>query len=262
VIIKPHESPARGGSKAPGFSAPARRTNRKLIFLWTGVGLVVAAGLTYGAIKLTHIARGESAANSTLPTSTQNVTGPAVTPTTTAAARPSGTAAGGGTAGAASYVLSAPATAGGYSRTAKVSPTVQEIGQGGATELMTTVEAGGGKTTGNVSAEYLIAGDQVLGYAGFNGSFSPQKVISDFRVGATGVTPESAGPHGGQLACGQVTVTQPASTTGEACVWATASTLGMVEFYGNSGGALETVTPAKAGADTLKFRDGVEGAKQ
>jgi hypothetical protein len=261
VTIRPHESRARGGSRAPGSSAPARRTNRKRIFAWTGACLIVAAGLAYGAIKLTHVHWG-AAANSALPTSIQNVTTPAVTPTTTAAASPSSTAAGAGTAGTAPYALSAPATAGGYSQTSQVSATVKEIVQGSAAELMRAVEAAGGKTTSNVSAEYLIAGDQVLGYAGYNGSFSPKAVISALRAGAAGVTSESAGPHGGQLACGQVTVTQPESTTGEACVWATASTVGLVEFYGNSGGALETVTPAKAGEDTLKLRDGVEGAKQ
>jgi hypothetical protein len=86
-------------------------------------------------------------------------------------------------------------------------------------------------------------------------------VIEDFQAGASGVATEPAGPHGGQLACGQVTVTSPASTTGEACVWATTSTVGMVEFYGNDGGALEMVAPAKAGADALKFRADVEAAK-
>jgi hypothetical protein len=36
----------------------------------------------------------------------------------------------------------------------------------------------------------------------------------------------------------------------------------MVEFYGSSGGVLERVTAAKAGADALKFRDDVEAAKR
>jgi hypothetical protein len=264
VVIKPHESPARGGSRAPGFPAPARRGNRKLIVAGTGVGLAVAAGVAFFVIKVTHFTGSESAANSTLPTSIQNATAPAVTPTTTAAASPSSTAtaAAGGTQGGTAYALSAPATAGGYSRTPSVSPTVQKIGSGGATELMTAVEASGGKTTSNVSAEYLILSEQVLGYAGYNGSFSPQDVIKDFQAGAIDVTSEPVGPHGGQLACGQVTVTSPGITTGEACVWATTSTVGMVEFYGNSGGVLEKVTPAKAGADALKFRDDVEAAKR
>jgi hypothetical protein len=262
VVIRPQGSP--GGGKGPGFSEPPRRTNRKAVIAGTGIGLVVVVGLAYGAVKVAHVTWGESAAKSTLPTTIQNVTAPAATPTTTAAASPSSTptATTGTTKPAVTYALSAPATAGGYSRTPSVSPTVQAIGSGGATELMTTVEASGGKATSNVSAEYQIIADQVLGYAGYNGTFSPQDVIKDFQAGAAGVQSEPAGPHGGQLACGQVTVTSPATTTGEACVWATTSTVGMVEFYGDSGGALETVTPAKAGADALKFRDDVEAARR
>jgi hypothetical protein len=263
VIIRPQGSPARGGGRAP-FSEPPRRGNGRRIIAGTVIGLVVVAGGIFAALRLTHVTWGESASNSTLPTTIQNVTAPAATPATTAAATPSSTATStaAGSAGGVTYALSAPATAGGYSRAPSVSATVQAIGSGGATELMTAVEAAGGKTTSNVSAEYVIVGDQVLGYAGYNGTFSPQDVIKDFQAGATSVASEPAGPHGGQLACGQVTVTSPASTTGEACVWATASTVGMVEFYGDNGGALETVTPAKAGADALKFRDDVEAAKR
>jgi len=256
VVIKPQGAPARGG-RPPGSSEPPRRKNRTLIVVGATVGVVVVAGGAFAALKLIHGSGGKPAAaiSTTLPTTTQNATTPAATPSATATA--------GATAGstAVPYVLSAPATAGGYTRTSSVSPTVQAIGTGGATQLMTAVEAGGGKATSNVSAEYLIVSDQDLGYAGFNGSFSPQTVIKDFQAGATSVTSEPAGPHGGQLACGEVTATAPAATTGEACVWATTSTIGMVEFYGDSGAALEAVTPAKAGADTLKFRADVEAAR-
>jgi len=245
------------------MTEPPRRSNRKVVIAGTSIGLVAAVGLAYLGVKLTHVTWGQSAAKSTLPTSIQNVTAPADTPTTTAAptASSSPTATTAPPAGGTAYVLSAPATAGGYTRAASVSPVVKAIGSGGATELMTTVEASGGKVTSNVSAEYQIVTDQVLGYAGYNGTFSPQDVIKDFQAGATGVTTEPAGSHGGKLACGQVTVTSPAVTTGEACVWATTSTVGMVEFYGENGGVLETVPPAKAGADTLKFRDDVEAAR-
>jgi hypothetical protein len=261
VVIKPQDSAGRIGSRPPGFSEPPRRSSRKKAIAWVGVGLVVVAVVAVAAVKLTQGTGGQPAASPTIPASTQNATSPAATPTATVAATPTATAAGGGGAASVAYVLSDPATAGGYSRMAAVSPTVHEIGTAGSTELMTSVQAQGGKMTGNVSAQYLIAGDQVLGYAGYNGTFSPQDVIKDFQAGASGVASESAGPHGGQLACGQVASTSPA-TTGEACVWATTSTVGMVEFYGGNGAALETVTPAKAGADALKFRDDVEAAKQ
>ena len=63
------------------------------------------------------------------------------------------------------------------------------------------------------------------------------------------------------MACGEVSVTSPAATSGTACVWATTTTLGMVEFYGSGGSALELVLHARAGADTMKFRADVEATK-
>jgi hypothetical protein len=265
VVIKPQEG-GRGGrvpsGRVPGFSEPPRRRSNRKIILAAAAIVVVAAGVVVGALKLTHLGGGQAAASATLPAATQNATTPAATPTATATASPSSTAGAGGGAGTVAYVLSDPATAGGYSRMPSVSATVQAIGSGSATELMTAVEAQGGKATSDISAEYLIVGDQVLGYAGYNGTFNPGDVIKDFQAGATGVTSESAGPHGGDLACGQVAITTPAATSGEACVWATTSTLGMVEFYGSNGGALEAVPAAKAGADALKFRDDVEAARQ
>jgi hypothetical protein len=63
------------------------------------------------------------------------------------------------------------------------------------------------------------------------------------------------------MACGEVSVTSPTATSGTACVWATTTTAGMVEFYGSGGAALETVLHAKASADTAKFRASVEATK-
>lgn len=262
VIIKPQGPAARGG-RGPGFSEPPRRSAGKVVAIGTGIGLVTAA-LIVGAVELTHLG-GKSDPSSALPAASQGATAPAATPTApaspTSTATSTSTAPAGGSASTTSYKLSDPATAGGYSQVTPVAATVQAIGSGGATQLMTAVQASGGKTTSTVSSEYLIAGNQVLGYAGYNGTYSPAAVIGDFKAGATGVTSQSAGPHGGQLACGQVSVTAPAASTGEVCVWATTSTVGMVEFYGGNGTALEAVAPAKAAADTLKFRDDAEAAK-
>lgn len=195
VIIKPHEPSGRGGARAPGFSGPPRGRNRKIIAAGTVIGLAVAVGLVAGAVYLTHVTWGEHAATPTpVATTSQNATTQAVTPTTSATTGPGGTATGSGSPGPVSYVLSAPATAGGYSRTTPVAATVAAIGSGGATELMTAVKADGGKVTSDLNAEYVIVSDQVLGYAGYNGSFSPAAVIKNFQAGATGVTSQSAGP--------------------------------------------------------------------
>jgi hypothetical protein len=142
-----------------------------------------------------------------------------------------------------------------------MSPAIQAAGSAGASELMTAIKAAGGKSASNVSGEYFISGDQSLGYAGYTGTFSPAAVVSAFEAGAKNVTTESAGPHGGELACGEVTAATASGTAtpGTACVWTTTTTVGMVEFFG--GGLLETVPHAKAASDTLKFRDDVETPK-
>ena len=159
------------------------------------------------------------------------------------------------------YVLGTPATAGGYALTTPMSPAIQAVGSAGASELMTAIKAAGGKPASNVSGEYFISGDQALGYAGYTGTFSPAAVLSVFKAGASNVTTGPAGSHGGELACGEVTATGASGTAvpGTACVWATTTTVGMVEFFG--GGYLETVSDAKAASDTVKFRDNVETVK-
>jgi hypothetical protein len=139
-----------------------------------------------------------------------------------------------------------------------MSPAIAAVGSAGASELMTAVKAAGGKPEGAVTGEYFISGDQALGYAGYNGTFSPAAVLTAFKAGASDATMEPAGPHGGELACGEVSASAAsgAAVPGTACVWATATTIGMVEFFG--GGELEAVSPAKADADALKFRADVE----
>jgi hypothetical protein len=257
VVIKPHGRPGRGGRHSDHYAGPPSEGSRGQALAGVIVGLAAAVGLAAGAHQLTYVTWGETATSAALTTQGEATTPapPATTaPATTAPATPSSSP--GGTAGTPSYVLAAPATAGGYTLTSAPSATIKAVGSAGASQLMTQVEAAGGKATGSVTGEYLISSSQSLGYAGYNGTFSPATVISLFKMGATGVTTESAGPHGGELACGDVTAN---SATGTACLWVTPTTLGMVEFFG--GTALEHVLPAKAGADALKFRDDVESAK-
>lgn len=259
VIIKPHEPTGRGGR--PSWSpAPSAETSRGVALVGVIVGLVASVGIAWGAVQLTHVTWGEPPAAPPTPTPTvsPNATSASLTPTVTPPANP--TASASGSAGTATaYVLTTPATAGGYTRTTPMSASIQEIGTARATALMQAVEKAGGKATGNVSGEYLIVGDQSIGYAGFTGTFSPNAVITAFGTLATGLASQPAGQHGGLLSCGTVTATSPASSTGTACVWATPTTVGMAEFF--SGGALEQVTMSRAGQDTANFRSGVETLK-
>lgn len=254
VVIKPHAQSGRGGGRQGRYTEPQRESSRGVTLVGVTVGLAAAVGIAAGAVQLTHVTWGQApapatqAAAATLPT-------PAPTPT------PSASKSSAGTTETTAYVLGAPATAGGYTLTTPASPAIQAAGSAGASALMTAVKAAGGKPELAVNGEYFISGDQALGYAGYTGTFSPAAVLSAFKAGTSNATTEPVGPHGGELACGEVTATSASGTAiaGTACVWATTTTVGMVEFFGSD--VLETVPHAKAGTDTLKFRAGVETLK-
>jgi hypothetical protein len=259
VEIKPHDPLARG-ARSPRYAEPGREAGRGVTLAVVIAGFAASVGIAYGAVQLTHVRWGQAAvpAAPLLPTAAPLLptAAPALSPAATSAA-PAPTDA----TTLSGYLLTTPATAGGYTRTSPMSATVTAIGTSGADQLMTAVEAAGGQPSGNVSGQYLILGDQYLGYAGYNGTFSPAAVLAAFKAGASSVTTEDAGPHGGAMACGEVSVTSPVATNGTACVWATATTVGMVEFYGSGGSALESVLHPKAAADTMKFRTDVEATK-
>jgi cytoskeletal protein RodZ len=256
VVIKPHAQSAGGGGRQGRYTEPRRQSRRRVTLVSVAVGLVAAVGIAAAVVQFTHVGWGQVPAPATQAAAT--VTTPAPTPTPTPT--PTASKSGAGTAQTA-YVLEAPATAGGYTLTTPTLPAIQAVGSAGAVALMTAVKAAGGKPRSNVSGEYLISGDQALGYSGYTGTFSPAAVISAFKAGASSATTEAAGPHGGELACGEVTATAAsgAATPGTACVWATTTTVGMVEFF--AGSDLETVLHSKADSDTLKFRADVETLK-
>ena len=102
-----------------------------------------------------------------------------------------------------------------------------------------------------------MPGNQAIGYVGFTGTFSPASVMDAFGKIADNVASQSAGSHGGQLACGSMSANSGPS--GTVCVWATTTSLGMVGFFGS--GAPEHVTSTKAGEDTVKLRSDAEVAK-
>jgi len=258
VVIKPHASGARGGRQGR-YAEPQRAGNRSVALAAAVAGLAASVGIVAGAVQLTHVSWGTAPSADTQAAATLPASVPAATPA--ASPVPSATQSSTGTEETTAYVLGVPASAGGYKLTTPMSSAIQAGGSAGSSALMTAVKAAGGKPAGDVSGEYFISGDQALGYAGYTGTFSPAAVLSAFQAGASSVTTEPAGPHGGELACGEVSATAAsgAASPGTACVWATTTTVGMVEFFGGS--ELETVPHAKAGADTLKFRDDVETLK-
>ena len=258
VVIKPHANGARGGRQGR-YAEPQREGSRGAALVGAVAGLAASVGIVAGAVQLTHVSWGTTPPPATQAVATLPTSAPTATPSASPA--PSASQSGAGTAETTAYALGLPSSAGGYTLTTPMSSAIQTVGSAGASALMTAVKAAGGKPAGDVSGEYFISGDQALGYAGYTGTFSPAAVLSAFRAGAGNVTTESAGPHGGDLACGEVSATAASGTAspGTACVWATTTTVGMVEFFGGTN--LETVPHAKAAADTLKFRDNVETLK-
>ena len=95
-----------------------------------------------------------------------------------------------------------------------------------------------------------------LVFVGYDGTFTPANVIKlvQKNLVSTRVVVD-AGPHGGQMMCGYNTVSGAAASE---CVWATKTTVGIVEFYNHG-------HPAKVagfGKLALEVRDAVEARAQ
>jgi hypothetical protein len=229
-------------------------------------GLAASVGLVYGAVQLTHVTWGEPppapvAAPASAPAATASASpnDSGATPAATPTAATGGEGLGSGQA----WAMTAPAAAGGYTRHTPMPSGMLATGTANATALMQAVVLSGGKPDGGatspkyVSADYLVPGNQSIGYVGFTGAFSPASVMDAFGKIADNVASEPAGAHGGQLACG--TMSANSGPSGTVCVWATASSLGMVGFFGSGGP--EHVTAGRAGQDTVNLRGDAEVAK-
>ena len=229
-------------------------------------GLAASVGLVYGAVQLTHVTWGEPPpAPVTAPASTPAATDSAGSGDTGAApaATPTATTGGEGLGSGQAWAMTAPATAGGYTRHTPMPSGMLATGTANATALISAVTLSGGKPdmAGSqpkyVSADYLVPGNQAIGYVGFTGTFSPASVMDAFGKIADNVSPEAVGAHGGQMACG--TMSANSGPSGTVCVWATGTSLGMVGFFGN--GVPEHVASTRAGEDTVKLRGDAEVAK-
>jgi hypothetical protein len=90
-----------------------------------------------------------------------------------------------------------------------------------------------------------------LVFVGYDGTFTPANVIKLVRSNLVSTRVVKAGAHGGQMVCGYTTSNgAPASE----CVWATKTTMGVVEFY-DHGQPAKVSGPGKL---ALKLRDAVE----
>jgi len=119
--------------------------------------------------------------------------------------------------------------------------------------------AGAGKPTKSMVGVYDMGTSSSLAsanykgvvFVGYEGTFTPANVIKLVRSHLQSTRVVKAGTHGGQMVCGYTTSNGP---TASECVWATTTSMGVVEFY-NHGQPAKVSGPGKL---ALKVRDAVE----
>jgi hypothetical protein len=236
---------SRSGHRQAGHRPPRRSHTKATV----AVGGVVVLGIAVGAFMLNH-------GNSGTP-SAGGVTTPTTAAQSTAASAPSARAstAGQHAARTTGFILSTPATAGGYPRLTPVPADVQSAASATSQSVSGAV-VNSGKVTSQVSAAYQLSGGQALAFTGYAGTFNPAKVIANLASFGADEHTQGAGPHGGSMIC----ATTPGTSSGTVCVWATTTTVGITEFFSSVGPEVVTVQ-SKAAADTVKLRDSVEAPK-
>ena len=229
-----------------------------------GLAVIVIAVVAIGAYLLLHHSGGSGKAGNTAASHGTQTTHAAAKPKKSAAATSKGAskAKGGGTAAAGAFVLSTPATAGGYPQ--GQDPHFLATATATAASIANAVTSGGaGTTKGNpVSAAYqLPSNGQVITFVGYQGTFTPSKVATILASLGTDESTYPAGKNGGSFGCANTPATASAPS-GAVCAWATGSTLGITEFFSSTGPEVLTASQAKGAADALKVRDGVEAKKK
>jgi hypothetical protein len=242
---------AAPASTRPGAHAPARNAQggrRRAII--GGSITAILAGAAVAAFALQS--PGNSAARNGSAPDTNGTTAPAQQ-------SPSSARASTANATVTAYTLGTPATAGGYPE--GTDPVFLTTAISTAHQVITAVMSGGGGTAEGspVSASYELAGGQVIGFVGRQGTFTPAKVERTLTPLGTSWHTYAPGPHGGILGC----FTTPASkgaSGGTVCVWSTTSTLGFIEFFAPTGPEM-IQQQQKAASITVKIRDGVEASR-
>src|SRR5579875_2754057 len=229
----------RRGRPAPRRARPAPNRTRTLVYLAGSVLGVVL--IVFLVIHLTRSGGGSPAG---------------------AASTPSASASAGSVAPTAAYRLTTPSRIGKFPLNRAATADLESVGE--APTLKSTLAAQlaarkAGRATKSVFAAYDLgrvtsvqsASFRAVVFAGFDGTFSPQKVIAYERTKLTGARLVNAGPHGGLMICGYDTSTgSPASR----CVWASSTTFGEVFFVSG----LYPAKQADAAALALEVRDKAE----
>jgi hypothetical protein len=248
-------SPSRTGSN----DQRSGRGGNPVVRIISVAALIIIA-VVVGVYLLTNSSGNPNTPGATLGNTPQATTSASTAPTTKATAKAKATtsATKGGTTATSGYVLSTPATAGGYPQ--GQDPNFLATATTTAQSIINTVASGGGGTVKGspVSAAYqLPTGGQVITFVGYKGTFDPAKVITSMGSFGTEDATYPDAKRGDEIACANTPAT--ASTpSGAVCVWATASTLGITQFFDVTGPETLTTTQYKGAADTVKLRSGVE----
>jgi hypothetical protein len=256
-----------GAVPRPAPRAARREPPRKGLGLGglLAIGAVVVIVIVVGVFLLKHKSSGSSSTAGTGSASTGSTAAakapkktPAKGKSTPAATSGKGT---GSTKAVAGFVLSTPATAGGYPE--GQDPHFLATATATAGQVSAAVTKGGAGTAAGspVSAAYeLPVGGQVVTFVGYQGTFTPSKVATILATLGTDQSTYPAGPNGGILGCAN-TVATATTTSGAVCVWSTTSTLGVTEFFSSTGPEALTASQSRGATDTVAIRASVEAKK-
>jgi hypothetical protein len=233
------------------------------VLRFIGVGTVVIVAIVVGVYLLTHSSGGSPNATVTQQADPPlNLGGSSASAKAQASAKPTAKAKSKASAPAKKstgtttrYLLATPAIAGGYAM--GQDPHFLATATATAQTVLSRVSLdGGGSVTGSaVSASYMLpTASQVITFVGYRGTFSPAKVITSMgSFGTTDATYHDA-KAGDSIACANTT----SSPSGAICVWATANTIGITEFFSDTGPESLTASQFKGAADAEKLRASVE----
>jgi hypothetical protein len=154
--------------------------------------------------------------------------------------------------GAASgpYKLIEAATAGGYKADTDAPAAQTSAAETVSGTVKEQVEStGSGTVTSTVAGSYLVNNDLLAAYTGFNGSFTPDQIAQAFSSEATKSATVNPGSHGGVMGCGVI-------SGGTICVWVTAKTLAVIEYFDATGQS--EIPNTTAATYALNIRNSVE----
>jgi hypothetical protein len=182
-----------------------------------------------------------------------NAAGGSATPT-------SGNTAAGGPNGTNGYVLTQAAKIGTFPLNKAVTKEIEGAVRSQSAALTSGLKASKAGTPGKMVIGVYDSGPvstltssayKGIVFVGFDGTFDQAAVIKSVRADLKSSRMVNAGPHGGKMVCGYDTTS---GTSASECVWATKTTVGVVEFL--KGG--RPVKQGGASGLTVKVRQAVE----